>query len=288
MNWVPFQCLVAVISGLYALATWFYLADLLRGERKIRWKPAYFVEGGFLIHTLAVFAYPSSPHELRFHLPSATAASLPLATVGEASSFFAWSLAFVYLILVRRIKTEGFGLILAPVLILFLIPAFFPFQPHSITPAYVHDTYFLIHILSAFFGYASFGLSFIAGALYLVQDYVLRHKIAGNIYHKLASLEDLERLLSGTILWGVVLMGGAIVTGALWAKSAFGSYFLWEPKSFASILTWCAYVGIIYLHRVVHVKGKRVVRMSVGAFLLVLITFWGTSIFQEGLHVGIW
>lgn len=246
-------------------------------------RASYFMEAGFLLHTLYVFSGT-------FNRPEGAVAHLylPVATVGEASSFFAWSLAFVYLILVRGFKTESFGLVLSPALLLFLIPAFFPFQPSTALQKHFDNTYFLIHILTAFFGYASFALSFIAGVLYLAQDRALKRKTSWNIQHKLPPLEDLEHLIFRTVLWGVLLLGFAIASGVLWAKSAFGSFILKEPKALASLLTWCAYLGIIYLHKGARMKGKRLVRISVVAFVLVLLTFWGTGFVPRGLHVGIW
>ena len=182
---------------------------------------------------------------------------------------------------------ETFGLILTPVLVLFLIPAFFPFQANPASLIHFHDRYFLLHILSAFFGYASFALSFISALLYLALDRALKRKAPASFYHKLLSLEDLERFIFRTILWGLFLLGIAILSGAFWAKSAFGTFVLHEPKSFASLLTWVVYLLIICLHGILMIKGRRIVLMSLGAFVLVLFTFLGTGVFQTGLHVGI-
>ena len=277
--------LLSLVVGFYFLAFVFYLSELLTAGRKSSSWGGRFLEIGFVFHTFAVFVHAftaSQAAPLRFYLP--------VTTVGAVSGFFAWSLAFIYLVLVRRLKTEGFGLILVPVLVFFLIPAFFPFRENELVSRHFHDLYFLLHILSAFFGFSSFALSFIAGALYWVQDRVLKKKIGGHFYHKFPYLEDLERFVFRTIFWGVLLLVGAILTGALWTKSAFGTFFLREPKALASVLTWCVYLVIIYLHEVSMIKGKRLVLMSVGAFLLVLFTFWGTSVLQIGphLHAGVW
>ena len=277
--------LLSLVVVFYFLAFVFYLSELLTAGHKSSSWGGRFLEIGFIFHTFAVFVQTFSESKtapFRFYLP--------VATVGEASGFFAWSLAFIYLVLVRRLKTEGFGLILVPLLVLFLVPTFFPFRENALVLQHFHDVYFLLHILSAFFEFSSFTLSFIAGSLYWVQDRVLKQKVGGHFYHKFPSLEDLERFVFRTIFWGVLLLGGAILTGALWTRSAFGTFFLREPKALASILTWCVYLVIIYLHEVSMIKGKRLVLMSVGAFLLVLFTFWGTSVLQIGphLHVGVW
>ena len=276
--------LYALALSAYCLAFVFYSIEFLDSARdkRISWGSRFF-EIGFMIHTLEVFVRA-------FADSKALAAKfyLPVASVGEASGFFAWSLAFVYLVLVRRLKTEGFGLILVPILVFFMIPSFFPFPEQVLRTEHFHNAYFLIHILSTFFGFSSFALSFIAAALYCIQDRSLKLKVLGNLYYRLPSLEDLEHFVFRTILWGLLLLGGGIASGAFWTKAAFGSFILKEPKSLASILTWCVYLVIIYLHEVSMMKGKRLVVLSLGAFVLVLFTFWGTSVYKSGFHVGVW
>ena len=281
MNLITF--LLLLVIGVYFLAFLSFLFEFVSAwGKRFPWA-SRFIEFGFLIHTLLIFAQTFSVSR---SLPSAL--HLPVTTLGEASGFFAWSLAFVYLILLRQLKTETFGLILAPILVLFLIPSFFPFQANEAFFRHFHNGYFLLHILSAFFGYASFALSFIAAASYLALDRALKRKASSHFYQKFSPLDDLECLIFRTIFFGVFLLGVAILSGALWTRSAYGTFILKEPKSFASLLTWTVYLVIIFLHEVLLMKGRRVVLMSLGAFVLVLFTFLGTSFFQTGLHVGAW
>lgn len=274
--------LILIVAFLYGFSFFGYLFKFFRTEADQSVWIGRLLESGFLIHTLVIFAqtFTASQSMPFFHLP--------VTTVGEASGFFAWSLAFIYLILFRQLRTSAFALILTPVLILFLIPSFFPFRPNLSSLLYFNNTYFLLHILSAFFSYASFTLSFIAAILYLLLDTALKKKTAGPFYRKSLSLEDLEHFIFKTISWGLLLLGIGILSGAFWAYSAFGTFILREPKSLASLLTWLVYLVIIYTHTVRQVKGRRIVRVSLWAFVLMLITFLGTSLVQIGFHVGIW
>ena len=274
--------LLLLVIGLYFAAFVRYLFEFLNLGRTGRSWAGRLVEGGFLIHTLEIFVRTFSVSQTmtpRFYVP--------VRTLGETSSFFAWSLAFIYFILVKRHRTEGFGLALAPVLILFLVPSFVPLEARPVWLPDLNNHYFLMHILWAFFGYAGFALSFIAGVLYLTQNRALKLKIHIDFYHNLPPLEELERFIFRTIFWGLVLLGGAIVTGGFWTKSAFGTFLLIEPKSMAALATWLVYLLIMLLHEVSLMKGRRVVLMSVWAFALVLFTFLGTSVLRPGLHVGV-
>ncbi|OGW76496.1 MAG: hypothetical protein A3J52_00430 [Omnitrophica bacterium RIFCSPHIGHO2_02_FULL_49_9] len=270
------------VIGLYLAGFVIYVLEFTNSDPSVTSRAGRLIEVGFLFHTLEIFVHTFSGSRApgsRF--------LLPVETVGESLSFFAWSLAFVYLVLVKRYRTEGFGLVLSPVLVLFLIPALFPFPERHLAVPHLDDSYFLLHILSAFFAYGSFTLSFIAGLLYLTQDWALKLKAAPDVYRKLPSLEDLERFTFRTIFWGLLLLGVAIVTGGLWTQRAFGTFLLLEPKSFATLLTWCVYLAIMYFHHVSLVKGRRVILMSVLAFALVLFTFIGTGMIKPGLHVGV-
>lgn len=275
--------LFLALIGVYFLAFVLFAAEFKDVPIRRLPGPARFVELGFLIHTLLIFA-----HVFIGSRSGVVQFLLPVTTLGEASGFFAWSLAFVYLILLREFRTETFGLILVPILILFLIPTLYPFQANPALAQYVNDHYFLLHIFSAFFAYASFALSFIAAALYLVLDRALKRKTQSNFYFKFPSLDELEQLIFRTILWGVILLGSAIMVGALWTRSVFGTYFLLEPKSIGTLLILAVYLVIMYLHKVALIKGRRVIRMSLAAFLLVLVNFLGTSFLGIGLHAGAW
>lgn len=268
----------------YGPAFAFYWVEFLRPSRNEHpsWGSRFF-EIGFMVQTLGVLTHAFTDSRM---LPAKF--YLPVASLGEASGFFAWALAFVYLILVRRLKTEGFGLVLVPILILFLIPTFFPFPERTLSAQHFHNVYFLIHILSIFFGFASFTLSFISGILYWIQDRSLKLKVKGNFYSKLPSLEDMEHFIFKTILWGLLLLGAGILAGSLWSKNVFGSWVVREPKSFASLLTWGVYFLIVYLHKISMMKGKRLALLSLAAFLFVLVTFWGTSVYKSSFHVGVW
>jgi ABC-type transport system involved in cytochrome c biogenesis permease subunit len=272
--------LLFLVAGFYVAAFVFYIVEFSNTDRKSFSWGSRLIEVGFLIHTLQIFVVTFTASGMvgtRFYLP--------VGTMGENANFFAWSLSFVYFSFVKRNKTEGFSLILAPILVLFIIPALIPEQEKELRISYANDSYFLMHILSAFFGYASFTLSFIAGLLYLVQDRVLKRKSQIRFYHKLVPLQDLERFVFRTIFWGLVLLSAAILTGALWTKRAFGSFLLFDPKTFSALAMWGVYVYIMFLHEVAALKGRRVILVSVLSFALVLFTFLGTSVLKTGIHV---
>ena len=265
------------LSGVcYSIAFFYHLLSFW-GVREDGYRPASaFMRIGFLIGT---FYFAAEAIEHGFFLP--------VANFSQAAAFFAWSLAFVYLVLLVRIQSESFGLILTPILLFLMGSAAWSAArtggpAESVLPTLLNP-YFTVHIASAFFAYASFAISFAAAVLYLMQHHELKAKHAGKFYHKLPSLEELERLIYQPILWGAPLLLAAVAIGVVWSKSAYGHYWLQDPKTLATAATAFVYLAILYLHYVSAQRGKQPVVLSVIAFMLVLFSFVGMR-FVQGSH----
>jgi len=266
--------ILILLFSLYAASFLLHLGNFLRSESKLL-NPNLLFEIGFLLHTFLIFA---EARETQFFLP--------VTTFREVLIFFSWSLAFVFVILLRRLKQETFGIVLIPFLLSFLAVALVIQDGKAIPTTYFNDHYFLVHILSAFFAYASFTLSFVAAVLYLIQSRLIKSKQLGNFYHKLPPLNELEKFISYSIIWGLFLLGAGIVSGVLWAATSMKTFSLLEPKTISSLVTWLAY-GVIYcLYHFSIIRGKRSAKIVSLTFALVLFTFLGTSLFQNSLHIG--
>ncbi len=208
---------------------------------------------------------------------------LPVSSLSQALSYFAWSLAFVYLILLARIQTESFGLILTPVLLLLLVASGWTFDLPRQPLTHLQSPFFTVHIATAFFAYASFTISFAAGVLYLIQHHELKSKHAGRFYQKLPSLESLEKLIYQPMIWGAVLLVTAVAIGFAWSKAAFGEYWISDPKTVATAVTVCVYFVILVMRSAGPLRGKQVAQLSLAAFVLMLFSFIGTR-FIESSH----
>ena len=276
---LPFSIL-AIAGLLYLIAFFFHLAAFWTDGRGV-WPYAptnqaalVLMRIGFLVHT---FFFLSESF-------AANTQTIPVSSFGQVMAFFAWSLAFVYLVLLARVQSESFGLILAPLLSILVGIGLMRFDAgrHSLPSPL--NPYFILHLGTAFFAYASFTLSFAAAVLYLIQHHELKRKKGGTFYHRLPSLEALEGLIYQPMAWGVFLLAMAIGIGFLWSKSAFGSYWLGEPKTVITILIAVFYLFLVYFHYGTASRGKRLVVMSVVAFSFIFLSFFGMNFLGNGLH----
>lgn len=210
---------------------------------------------------------------------------LPVSNFSQAMAFFAWSLAFVYLVLIVKAQSESFGLILSPLLFLLVLAADLTHSriDRELLKPVLLNPYFTVHIISAFFAYASFTLSFSAGILYLIQYRELKGKRAGKFYHKLPSLEELERLICQPLIWGAPLLLTAMGIGMVWSKTSFGEFWIFDPKTIATGVISLLYFLILYFRSVSSIRGKQVAVLSLIAFALVIFSFVGTR-FIHGSH----
>lgn len=269
--------ILTVAAALYTASFFLHLAAFLGSGEKINRWALIGMRLAFLVHTLFFFTQTA--------MGGATHGSslpIPVSSFGQVMAFFSWALAFVYLVLLARIQSESFGLILAPFLAVLLGLGLWRFEAGEQNLPSPLNPYFILHLGTAFFAYASFTLSFAAAVLYLVQYRQLKQKRGGTFYHKLPSLEALEGLIYQPMAWGVFLLTLAIGVGFLWSKSAFGSYWLWEPKTVTTLVIALFYLALVFIHYASVSRGKRVVVMSLIAFTLI---FW--NLFGLGTHGGV-
>ncbi|OGX11082.1 MAG: hypothetical protein A2351_03425 [Omnitrophica bacterium RIFOXYB12_FULL_50_7] len=214
---------------------------------------------------------------------------LPVVNMSAALAFFAWALAFVYLVLLGKARTESFGLFLSLLLCGLMSGALMSFGHGRGIQAMVRDhpyllkPTFVLHVVSAFFAYANFAISFIASLLYLIECRELKKKNASNFYFKLPSLERLERLVCLPLSWGTPLLLFATATGLVWAKHAFGSYLFLDPKTIVTFVVLGCYLLILYRHWVASIRGKEMAVLSLIAFAIIVAGFVETF-FLFGKH----
>lgn len=231
------------------------------------------MRAGFLVST---FYLAAEAGEVGFFVP--------VSGLSQALAFFAWSLAFVYLVLLVKTQTDSFGMIVSPLLIFLTAGGL---MTHSAGAAEPKDVlmhpYFLIHIGAAFFAYASFTLSFAAAVLYSIQHHELKSKKPGAFYHKLASLEELEKLVYQPVVWGMPLLLLATVIGLFWASEVYGRMRIADPKTIMTLLTAAVYAALLILRKASVLRGRQVALLSVMSFALMLFTFLGTRLIP-GAH----
>lgn len=249
-----------------------HLLSLKAGHERSRRPASVLVRVGFLVQTLYFVSQPKAEGFL-----------IPVTGFGPVMTFFTWALAFVYLVLFARRQTEAFGLILTPLLGLFMAMGLSRFHAGTAPASNPMDPYFVVHLGTVFFASASFTLSFAASVLYLFQHRALKRKRGGAFYQQLPPLEVLEGLIFPPMAWGVFLLVLAVGTGFLWAKSSLGTFWFRDPKTISTLGVTFFYSLLLYFHYGRGVRGKQIVVLSLFAFAFIFLTFFAASLIG-----GVW
>jgi len=209
----------------------------------------------------------------------------PFSNLYESLIFFAWTLMFLYMIVEWRTRNRTFGTFVTP--LAFMAMAYASFSPNisshiqPLIPA-LKSNWLISHVITCFFGYAAFGVSFGLSVMYLLKRLDTPEK--KNIFLKLIPSQGiLDDLNYQMIIIGFLMLTLGIITGSVWAHSAWGSYWSWDPKETWSLITWLIYAAVIHSRMMRGWKGKRIALLSMVGFFCVLFTYFGVN-YLAGLH----
>lgn len=270
--------ILSYTTFVYFAAFLFYLMGMVMNR-------AFFSKLGTAVSLLGFFAQTVAIILRWVHSYQLGIGHAPFSNLYESLIFFAWTLMFLYLILEWRTKNRTIGAFVAP--LAFLAMAYASFSPgidsqiQPLIPA-LKSNWLISHVITCFFGYAAFALSFGISIMFLIKqlDTVEKRNIFLRLIPSSAILDDLNYQM---IVIGFLMLTLGIITGSVWAHSAWGSYWSWDPKETWSLITWLLYASVIHARLVRGWKGKKIAVLSIIGFLCVLFTYFGVN-YLAGLH----
>ena len=209
----------------------------------------------------------------------------PLSNLYESLIFFAWTVMLLYLILEWRTKNQTLGAFVTP--LAFLAMAYASYSPNissriqPLIPA-LKSNWLITHVLTCFFGYAAFGLSFGLSIMFLLKR-MEREGTGTGLIRRLPETVILDDLNYQMVVIGFLMLSLGIITGSVWAHSAWGSYWSWDPKETWSLITWLLYAALLHSRMMRGWRGKKIAVLSIVGFSCVLFTYFGVN-YLAGLH----
>ncbi len=264
---------------IFEIALTFYFAATIVGLIEI-FRESKGLSRLLLILTACGFAL----HTLNIIIRYSVAGHLPITGMHQATSFFAWFIVVIFLLLEYRYKIGIVGAFILPIVfVLMLSSSTFPREIIPLSPV-LQSYWFSIHTVLAFAGNAAFAIASGVGIMYLLQENYLKSKRLGGLFQRLPNLQVLDEINYRLITIGFPLLTLAIITGVLWAESAWGSYWRWDPKEVWSLITWIIYALVLHLRVAKGWRGKKAAILSIIGFLSVLFTFFGVNLLLKSLH----
>lgn len=187
-------------------------------------------------------------------------------------SIYAWAISGIYLGLQLQTKTRLLGAFISPFILLFLIAAVGQGSEKNLVPPQCQGWLTTFHLVLAIAGEALFVLASSAGAMFIIQNSLLRHKKLGSMSQLLPSLGDLDRINHLGLLWGFTLLTTGMIGGAVYASFVWGNLRVCDPKVIWSFAIWVIYGFLLHQRLAIGWKGFRMAALSCAVFALFLLS----------------
>jgi ABC-type uncharacterized transport system permease subunit len=208
----------------------------------------------------------------------------PINNLYEATAFIVWTMCAVYIVLGLWPRLRFWGAFLSPILFGVGIFAMMPaLDPNPITTQPAHEMRSL-HAALVLLACGGFGLSAGSSLMFLSQEHNLKFNKLRAVSSLLPSIERLERVTSITMIAAVILLTLGMAAGSLWLKFSQGVYVKHDPIILWTVLIWLFYLALLLLHWKFGIRGRRFAHGAVGAFLFVMLTFWGFFLLSPVHH----
>ena len=266
--------ILSYVTFLYLGCFLLYLGVLVFRKKALEKIATYSTACTLVIHTVGIILRWVESHKMGI-------GHAPLSNLYESLIFFAWCIAFLYLIIERKYKNNILGAFVLP--FAFLTMAYASFSPdvnsriEPLLPA-LKSNWLIIHVMTCFLAYGAFAVSCGLSIVYLLR------KTKSKIWDIFPPQRQLDDLIYQTIAFGFTLLTIGIITGAVWADKAWGKYWSWDPKETWSLITWFIYATFIHCRLVKGWRETKMAFLSIVGFASVLFTYFGVNFLLSGLH----
>ncbi len=209
----------------------------------------------------------------------------PVTNLYEATTFAAWTLVAMYLVVGVWSRLRFLGAFASPVLFGIGVFALMPsLDAARGSGPEVTSVWTSLHAALMSLAYGAFGLSSVAALMYLTQEHNLKfHKLQA-IFSRLPPIQRLEAIVGRLLLAGFILLTIGLAIGAYDLARINDSHsHRGDPKIVWSGLVWLLYLGLLVMRWKFSQGGRRFALGAIGSFVFVLLTFWGSNLLSP-LH----
>lgn len=226
---------------------------------------------------LGMLARPAEPAS---DLPAADAVTtLPglLADWYSWSLLLAWAVALIYLILFLRRPDTTIGYFALPTVLGLILLAVAVRDQAPFNRAEAASFWRTIHGFAMLFGAVAVLIGFLAGLMFLVQSARLKRKRPGWSGLRLPTLEWLQKLNRGTLVFSTLLVALGTVAGTIMSLNAEGSV-AWTSRGIVFpviLLLWLlAATAIEFFYRPAR-QGRKVAYLTLASFGFLVLAMAG-------------
>jgi ABC-type transport system involved in cytochrome c biogenesis permease subunit len=200
----------------------------------------------------------------------------PVTNLYEAITFIAWTIVASYVVFGAWSRLRFLGAFASPVLfvvgVFALMPSLDP--PPGPRPDFSGGLGSL-HAALVLLSIGAFGLSCIAGLMYLTQEHNLKFNKLRAVLSLLPPIERMERVTSRLLVVGFILLTAGLSLSPVLMHRKYGVLFQSDPMINWSLFVWALYLVLLGMRWWWKQSGHRIAWGAVGSFAFVMLTFWG-------------
>ncbi|MFC1868298.1 c-type cytochrome biogenesis protein CcsB [Thermodesulfobacteriota bacterium] len=270
--------ILSYVTFTYFLSFLLYLFMMVTGKELFGRTATYITLIGLAGHTISLILRWVESYSMGI-------GHAPLSNLYESLIFFSWTIILLYALVEWRTRNRSIGTFVTPIAFLALAYASFSDNIKSgiqpLVPA-LQSNWLTAHVVTCFFGYAAFALSFGLSLMYLLKR-LDTLETNNNFLKLIPGTALIDEINYQMVVIGFLMLTLGIITGSVWAHSAWGSYWSWDPKETWSLITWLVYAALLHSRMIRGWKGKRLAILSIIGFACVLFTYFGVN-YLAGLH----
>jgi len=214
----------------------------------------------------------------------------PLASHHDWYLLAAWALATIYLLALIYYPRQSMGLFLLPAVLALAGASYFA----SKIPLVAYQTpriWGRAHGIFLMLGAVAVLLGFLAGLMYLIQSYRLKHKRPTSGRLRLPSLEWLERVNSRSLGAATLFVAGGFFTGVISRLAHQGgqNFVPWTDPVVLSLTAMLAWLIVAEVFRWVYPaarQGRKVAYLTIVAFVFLLFVLAAITL-RDSLHLAL-
>jgi cytochrome c-type biogenesis protein CcsB len=269
------KTLLIVSVACYAVGLLHAIFVFVRKQNSLFTVALFAVAAGFLLHTGSLA------------MRGLEVGRFPLVNYQEVCSFLGWTVAAYYLCVHFWYRSQALSPFIMPIIFVFAVTAWLvpvPTDP-DVTSRFRGTSGLLLAVHGGFFvfSYAAFVITFLAGAMYIIQERELKRKRFGSIFHRLPSLDTCDDLSYKSLGLGFALLTLGILTGIVGSRRLNGIYWNGDPLEFLTLATWVVYFFVMHYRLTAGWRGRRAAWLGVAGFVIVLASLVGVGYFN-GFH----
>ena len=195
--------------------------------------------------------------------------SCPLNSLFDVLIFQSWSLILTYLIVGPAYRLSLLGAFSAPIALLLIVIALLAPISQEVVRRPGLNPWVEAHAALSLMAYGAFGLSSVAGLMYLIQEHQLKSQKASSLLYNLPPISDLAAAIGRLMAFGLIVLTISFAAGFI-SQMPVNTIKFWT-----SAAIWAAYGAMVLMNGIHSLAPRRLAELSIAVFAVALITLPG-------------